>query len=249
MRDYLKDRTAVVTGGSRGIGKAIALRLAAEGADVAVCASRSLDAARSVAEQIERMGCRALGLQADVSTPTDVEALFKTVLDAWGKIDILVNNAGVVRDGLLMRMKEEDWDAVLDINLKGAFLCIKAATRAMVRARTGRIVNISSITGLTGNPGQVNYTASKSGLIGLTKTVARELAGRGITANVVAPGFIPTEMTRDISQDVKDKLLEQIPLGTPGKPEDIAAAVAFLVSDDAAYITGQVLVVDGGLVM
>jgi 3-oxoacyl-[acyl-carrier protein] reductase len=178
-----------------------------------------------------------------------VEALFKTVLDAWGKIDILVNNAGIVRDGLLMRMKEEDWDAVLDINLKGAFLCVKAATRAMMRARTGRIVNISSITGLMGNPGQVNYTASKSGLIGLTKTVARELAGRGITANVVAPGFIPTEMTQDLSQDVKDKLLEQIPLGIPGKPEDIAAAVAFLVSDDAAYITGQVLVVDGGMVM
>ncbi len=245
----LEGKTAVVTGGSRGIGKAIALRLAAEGADVAVCASRSLDAAKSVAERIDGMGRRALGLQADVSNPDDVEALFKTILDAWEKIDILVNNAGMTRDGLLMRLKEEDWDAVLDVNLKGAFLCIKAVTRAMMRARSGRIVNISSVTGLMGNPGQVNYTASKSGLIGLTKTVARELATRGITANVVAPGYIPTEMTQNLSQDIKDKLLQQIPLGIPGKPEDIAAAVAFLASDDAAYITGQVLVVDGGMVM
>ena len=245
----LQDKTAVVTGGSRGIGEAIALRLAAEGADVAVCASRSLDGAKAVAERIEGIGRRALALQADVSNPEDSEALFKTVLDAWEKVDILVNNAGITRDGLLMRMKEADWDAVLDVNLKGVFLCTKAAARTMVRARSGRIVNISSVTGLLGNPGQVNYSASKSGLFGLTKTVARELASRGITVNAVAPGFITTEMTEVLPHKAVEELLKQIPLNLPGKPEDIAAAVAFLVSDDAAYITGQVLVVDGGMAM
>jgi 3-oxoacyl-[acyl-carrier protein] reductase len=245
----LKDRTAIVTGGSRGIGEAIANRLADEGARVAVCASRSLDRAEAVAEAIEGRGGSALALQADVSNPADVKVLFKTVLDRWGALDILVNNAGIARDGLLMRLKPDDWDAVLDVNLKGAFLCMQAAVRPMMRARSGRIVNISSVTGLMGNPGQAGYTAAKSGLIGLTKTAAKELAGRGITANVVAPGYIPTEMTEKLPDNLKEKILEQVPLGTPGKPEDIAAAVAFLTSGDAAYVTGQVLVVDGGMVM
>lgn len=245
----LKDRTAIVTGGSRGIGEAIANRLADEGARVAVCASRSLDRAEAVARGIEGRGGSALALQADVSNPADVKALFKSVLDRWGALDILVNNAGITRDGLLMRLKPDDWDAVLDVNLKGAFLCMQAAVRPMMRARSGRIINISSVTGLMGNPGQAGYTAAKSGLIGLTKTAAKELAGRGITANVVAPGYIPTEMTEKLPDNLKEKILEQVPLGTPGKPEDIAAAVAFLASGDAAYVTGQVLVVDGGMVM
>lgn len=245
----LKDRTAIVTGGSRGIGEAIANRLADEGARVAVCASRSLDRAEAVARGIEGRGGSALALQADVSNPADVKALFKSVLDRWGALDILVNNAGITRDGLLMRLKPDDWDAVLDVNLKGAFLCMQAAVRPMMRARSGRIINISSVTGLMGNPGQAGYTAAKSGLVGLTKTAAKELAGRGITANVVAPGYIPTEMTEKLPDNLKEKILEQVPLGTPGKPEDIAAAVAFLASGDAAYVTGQVLVVDGGMVM
>lgn len=245
----LKDRTAIVTGGSRGIGEAIANRLADEGARVAVCASRSLDRAEAVARGIEKRGGSALALQADVSNPADVKALFKSVLDRWGALDILVNNAGIARDGLLMRLKPDDWDAVLDVNLKGAFLCMQAAVRPMMRARSGRIINISSVTGLMGNPGQAGYTAAKSGLVGLTKTAAKELAGRGITANVVAPGYIPTEMTEKLPDNLKEKILEQVPLGTPGKPEDIAAAVAFLASGDAAYVTGQVLVVDGGMVM
>lgn len=245
----LKDKTAIVTGGSRGIGEAIANRLAEEGARVAVCASRSLDRAQAVAAAIESRGGSALALQADVSNATDVSDLFKTVMDRWGGLDILVNNAGIARDGLLMRLKPGDWDAVLDVNLKGAFLCMQAAVRPMMRARSGRIINISSVTGLMGNPGQAGYTAAKSGLIGLTKTAAKELASRKITANVVAPGYIPTEMTEKLPEGLKEKILEQVPLGTPGKPEDIAAAVAFLASGDAAYITGQVLVVDGGMVM
>lgn len=245
----LKDKTAIVTGGSRGIGEAIANRLAEEGARVAVCSSRSLDSAQAVAETIENRGGSALALQADVSNATDVGGLFKNVLDRWGGVDILVNNAGITRDGLLMRLKPGDWDAVLNVNLKGAFLCMQAAVRPMMRARSGRIINISSVTGLIGNPGQAGYTAAKSGLIGLTKTAAKELASRGITANVVAPGYIPTEMTEKLPEQLKEKILEQVPLGTPGTPEDIAAAVAFLASADAAYITGQVLVVDGGMVM
>ena len=190
-------------------------------------------------------------VSSSIVTPNaaDVGGLFKAVLDRWGGLDILVNNAGITRDGLLMRLKPGDWDAVLNVNLKGAFLCMQAAVRPMMRARSGRIINISSVTGLMGNPGQAGYTAAKSGLIGLTKTAAKELASRGITANVVAPGYIPTEMTEKLPEQLKEKILEQVPLGTPGTPEDIAAAVAFLASVDAAYITGQVLVVDGGMVM
>lgn len=245
----LKDKTAIVTGGSRGIGEAIASRLAEEGARVAVCASRTLESAQAVAEAIESRGGSAFALKADVSNATDVAELFKSVQDRWGAVDILVNNAGITRDGLLMRLKPGDWDAVLNVNLKGAFLCTQAAVRPMMRARSGRIINISSVTGLMGNPGQAGYTAAKSGLIGLTKTTAKELASRGITANVVAPGYIPTEMTEKLPEQLKEKILEQVPLGTPGTPEDVAAAVAFLASGDAAYITGQVLVVDGGMVM
>lgn len=245
----LIDKTALVTGGSRGIGEAIALRLAREGANVALCASQSTEAAEAVAEKIRAQGREAIVRQTDVSNAESVDAQVKTVLDAWGKIDILVNNAGVTRDNLLMRMKEDEWDAVLDINLKGAYHCIKAVTRPMMKARTGRIINVSSVVGLTGNAGQVNYAASKSGLIGLTKSVARELSSRNITANAVAPGFIPTDMTDKINAKMREQLLAQIPLGKFGSPEDIAATVAFLASDDAAYITGQVLVVDGGMVM
>ena len=245
----LIDKTALVTGGSRGIGEAIALRLAREGANVALCASQSAEAAEAVAQKIRAQGREAIARQTDVSNAESVDALVKTVLDAWGKIDILVNNAGVTRDNLLMRMKEDEWDAVLDINLKGAYHCIKAVTRPMMKARTGRIINVSSVVGLTGNAGQVNYAASKSGLIGLTKSVARELSSRNITTNAVAPGFIPTDMTDKIDAKMREQLLAQIPLGKFGSPEDIAAAAAFLASDDAAYITGQVLVVDGGMAM
>ena len=245
----LTDKTALVTGGSRGIGEAIALRLAREGANVALCASQSTEAAEVVAEKIRAQGREAIARQTDVSNAEAVDVLVKTVLDAWGKIDVLVNNAGVTRDNLLMRMKEDEWDAVLGVNLKGAYQCIKAVVRPMMKARTGRIINISSVVGLTGNAGQVNYAASKSGLIGLTKSVARELASRNITVNAVAPGFIPTDMTDKINATMREQLLAQIPLGKLGSPEDIAAAVTFLASDDAAYITGQVLVVDGGMAM
>ena len=245
----LEGKTAIVTGGSRGIGEAIALRLAREGANVAVCASRSVDAAEAVAEKIRALGQQAIAQQTDVSQSESVNTLIKTTLDAWGKIDILVNNAGITRDNLLMRMKEDEWDAVLDVNLKGAYHCIKAVTRSMMKARSGRIINVSSVVGLMGNAGQINYAASKSGLIGLTKSVAKELASRNITANAVAPGFIPTDMTAKLKDDMQEQLIAQIPLGKLGSSEDIAAAVAFLASDDAAYITGQVIVVDGGMVM
>lgn len=243
----LKGKTAIVTGGSRGIGKAIALRLSQEGADVAVCGIRS--APEEVASEIRAQGCQALALMADVSRAEDVESLVKTALDAWGKIDILVNNAGITRDNLLLRLKDDEWDAVLDVNLKGAFHGIKAVARPMMKARSGRIINVSSVVGLIGNAGQANYAASKAGLIGLTKSAARELASRNITVNAVAPGFIPTDMTAELTDDVKAKLIAQIPLGDLGRPEDVAAAVAFLASDDAAYITGQVITVDGGMVM
>lgn len=245
----LTGKIALVTGGSRGIGEAIALRLAREGANIAVCASQSTEAAEAVAEKIRAQGREALVQQTDVSNAESVEALVETVLDTWGKIDVLVNNAGIARDNLLMRMKEDEWDAVLDVNLKGAYHCIKAVTRPMMKARTGRIINVSSVVGLLGNAGQINYAASKSGLIGLTKSVARELASRNITANAIAPGFIPTDMTAKLNAKIQEQLIAQIPLGKLGSPEDVAAAAAFLASDDAAYITGQVLVVDGGMVM
>ncbi len=245
----LTGKTALVTGGSRGIGEAIALRLAREGAHVAICASQSAEAAEGVAEKIRAEGREAIARQTDVSNAEAVDTLVKTVLATWGKLDVLVNNAGIARDNLLMRMKDEEWDAVLDVNLKGAYHCIKAVARPMMKARTGRIINVSSVVGLMGNAGQINYAASKSGLIGLTKSVARELCSRNITANAVAPGFIPTDMTDKLDAKTREQLIAQIPLGKLGTPEDIAAAVAFLASDDAAYITGQVVVVDGGMAM
>lgn len=245
----LEGKRAIVTGGSRGIGRAIALRLADEGADVAVCASSSAGSAEAVAEEIRAKGRQALGCQADVSNAAQVAALISETLEAFCSIDILVNNAGINRDGLLIRMKEEDWDSVLDVNLKGAFLCTKAVARLMMKARSGRIVNLSSVVGLMGNAGQVNYSAAKAGLLGLTKSSAKELASRGITVNAVCPGFIPTDMTEGIPEQAKATLIDLIPLGRLGTTENIAAAVAFLASDDASYITGQSLVVDGGMVM
>jgi 3-oxoacyl-[acyl-carrier protein] reductase len=245
----LEGKRAIVTGGSRGIGRAIALRLADEGADVAVCASSSAASAEAVAEEIRAKGRKALGCQADVSNAAQVEALISETLEAFSSIDILVNNAGINRDGLIMRMKEEDWDSVLDVNLKGAFLCTKAVSRSMMKARSGRIVNLSSVVGLMGNAGQVNYSASKAGLLGLTKSSAKELGSRGITVNAVCPGFIPTDMTDGMPEQGKAALIDLIPLGRLGTTENIAAAVAFLASDDASYITGQSIVVDGGMVM
>jgi 3-oxoacyl-[acyl-carrier protein] reductase len=245
----LEGKSAIVTGGSRGIGRAIALRLADEGADIAVCASRSVESAETVAEEIRAKGRKAIAIKGDVSNASEVDAFVSEALGAFSTINILVNNAGINRDGLLMRMKEEDWDSVLDVNLKGAFLCTKAISRSMMKARSGRIVNVSSVVGLMGNAGQVNYSASKAGLLGLTKSAAKELAGRGITVNAVCPGFIPTEMTDGMPEQSKEALLGLIPLGRLGSTEDIAATVAFLASDDASYITGQAIVVDGGMVM
>jgi len=245
----LTGKTALVTGGSRGIGRAIALRLAAEGADVAICA-RQVEAAQAVAAELEALGVKALARPADVAQAAQAGALIEAVLAEWGKLDILVNNAGITRDNLLLRMSEEEWDAVLDTNLKGAFNCCKAAARAMIKARSGRIINITSVVGLMGNAGQANYAASKAGLCGFTKSLAKELASRNITANAVAPGLVPeTGMTGELDEKAVEKLLSQVPLGRPGLPEDVAHAVAFLASDQAAYITGQVLCVDGGMVM
>ncbi len=241
----LNGKTALVTGASRGIGRAIALRLAEDGANVAVIYAGSADKAEAVVNEITALGVNAKAYRCNVADSATVNETVKAVTNDLGKIDILVNNAGITRDGLMLRMKDEDFDAVLDTNLKGAFNMIRACYSGFIRKKSGRIVNISSVSGIMGNAGQANYSASKAGVIGLTKSVARELASRGITCNAVAPGFIQTDMTENLGDN--NPLLNSIPLGRMGKPEDIAAAVAFLASDSAAYITGEVLKVDGGL--
>lgn len=242
-------KVAIVTGGSRGIGRAIALELGSHGAKVAVNYHASAAAAEEVVAAIRAAGSDALAVQADVSDPEQVNVLFKTVTDAFGKVDILVNNAGITRDNVIMMLKPDDFDAVIDTNLRSAWLCSKAASRGMMKQRSGRIINITSVVGIAGNGGQTNYAASKAGMIGLTKALAKEIASRGVTVNAVAPGFIASDMTAALSEDILKKAIEAIPLGRQGAPEDVAKAVAFLASDDAAYITGQVLVVDGGMVM
>jgi 3-oxoacyl-[acyl-carrier protein] reductase len=245
----LQGKVALVTGASRGIGRAIALELARQGAKVAVNYAGSEAKANEVVEEIKNMGGEAFAIQADVSNAEAVDQMVKAVLERFERIDILVNNAGITRDNLLMRMKEEEWDDVININLKGVFNCTKAVTRPMMKQRYGRIVNIASIVGVSGNPGQANYVAAKAGVIGLTKTAARELASRNITVNAVAPGFITTDMTDRLSEELKEEMLKQIPLARFGEPEDIAKVVSFLVSDAASYVTGQTLHVDGGMVM
>jgi 3-oxoacyl-[acyl-carrier protein] reductase len=245
----LSGKAAVVTGGSRGIGKAIVSRLATQGADVAFSYRGNAAAAEATAEEVRALGRTALPIAADVSQPESAEALIKGALDAFGKVDILVNNAGITRDDLIMRMSIDAWREVLETNLFGAFYTLKAVTRPMLKARSGRIVNITSVSGQAGQMGQANYSSAKAGLIGLTKAAARELASRSITVNAVAPGFVLTELTQDLPQELMGQIAERTPLGRFGSPQEIADAVAFLVSDEAAYITGQVLAVDGGLVM
>ena len=245
----LTGKAALVTGGSRGIGKAVGLRLARQGADVAFSYRGNTDAAKATAAEIESIGTKALPIQGDVKDPESAEAVVKAVLEAFGKVDILVNNAGIARDDLIMRMSEEAWRDVLETNLFGAFWMTKAVTRPMLKARAGRIVNMTSVSGQAGQMGQANYSSAKAGLIGLTKATARELASRGITVNAVAPGFVLTELTQDLPEALQAEITARTPLGRFGTTEEIADAVAFLASDEAGYITGHVLAVDGGLVM
>lgn len=249
MFSALKGQTALVTGGSRGIGRSIALALAEQGVNVAVNYSGSEAAAQETVDAIKELGSDAIALKGNVGSSAEADNLVKEVVNTWGKIDILVNNAGITRDNLLMRMKEEEFDQVIETNLKGVFNCLKAVTRPMMKQRYGRIINISSVVGVTGNPGQVNYTAAKAGVIGMTKSAARELSSRGITVNCIAPGFIDTDMTRELSDEIRSELIKGIPLGKLGRPEDIAMAAVFLASEGAAYMTGQTIHVDGGMYM
>ena len=245
----LEGKTAVVTGGSRGIGRAVCLELAKGGANVALCYAGNEAAAQETVQAVEALGAQALAVRCDVSDAAQVDALVLAAVERFGQIDILVNNAGITRDGLVMRMSEEDFDAVIAANLKGAFLCMKAVSRLMLKRRQGRIVNLSSVVGLRGHAGQVNYAASKAGIVGMTKSLAKELAARGIGVNAVAPGFIETDMTAAMTDAARTAARSAIPMGRLGGPEDVAKAVAFLASDEAAYITGQVLAVDGGMAM
>ncbi|MBF2074049.1 MAG: 3-oxoacyl-[acyl-carrier-protein] reductase [Synechococcales cyanobacterium C42_A2020_086] len=244
----LQDQVALVTGASRGIGRAVALALAAEGARVVVNYASSSAAAEAVVAEISSLGGEALALQADVAQTEQVDGLFNALMEKWGRLDVLVNNAGIARDTLLLRMKLDDWQAVIDLNLTGVFLCTRAASKIMLKQRSGRIVNVTSVVGEMGNPGQANYSAAKAGVMGFTKTVAKELASRGITVNAVAPGFIATDMTADLKAG--EDILKLIPLGRYGQPEEVAGLIRFLVADPAAsYITGQILNIDGGMVM
>jgi 3-oxoacyl-[acyl-carrier protein] reductase len=245
----LTGKTAIVTGGSRGIGRAVCLELAQAGANVVLCYAGNQNAAQETVDACQELGAKVLAVQCNVADADQVKALVDAALREFGGVHILVNNAGITRDGLLMTMKESDFDAVVDTNLKGAFLCMKAVSRTMMKQRYGRIVNLSSVVGLRGNAGQVNYAASKAGVIGMTKSVAKELASRNITVNAVAPGFIDTDMTAALSESARTALLGAIPAGRLGSPEDVARTVAFLVSDEAGYITGQVLAIDGGMSM
>ena len=244
----LSEKVAIVTGASRGIGRCIALALAAQGAKV-VASARNAEALDNLVEEIKQQGGEATAVVGDVAVDTDASELIDQAVAKYGQVDILVNNAGITRDGLLLRMKNEDWDAVLDTNLKGAFLCIRAAAKVMSKQRSGRIINISSVVGEMGNAGQANYCASKAGLLGLTKSVARELARRNVTVNAITPGFIVTDMTDDMTDKAREAMTEQIPLGRLGEVDDIANAVIFLASDQSSYITGQVLGINGGMYM
>ncbi|GFR37770.1 3-oxoacyl-[acyl-carrier-protein] reductase FabG [Insulibacter thermoxylanivorax] len=245
----LQGRVALVTGASRGIGRAIAISLAEAGADVAVNYAGNVQAAEETAEAVRALGRQALLVKADVGDMEQAESMVKQVLEHFGKLDILVNNAGITRDNLLMRMKEKEFDQVINTNLKGVFNCMKSVTRPMMKQRFGRIINISSVVGAAGNAGQINYAAAKAGVIGMTKSAAKELASRGITVNCVAPGFIATEMTDQLSEETREQLLKSIPLGRLGQPEDVARIVRVLASEDADYMTGQTIHVDGGMYM
>jgi len=245
----LANKVIVVTGASRGIGRAIALRVSKEGAKVALVTRSSLEKMAEVAKQIESAGGEVHQIQADVSRVDDAKRIVSETIEKFGKIDILINNAGITKDNLLIRLKEQDWDSVMAVNLKGSFNCLKAAARPMMRQRSGKIINMSSVVGMMGNAGQVNYAASKAGIIGMTKAAAKELAAWNITVNAVAPGFIETDMTESIPEDAKKLMLQWIPLQRSGKPEDVAGVVAFLCSEDANYMTGQIIQVDGGMRM
>ncbi len=243
----LSNKVALVTGSGRGIGKTIAMKLAGAGADIVINDIGEASAVESVADEIRALGRKSLAVVADISSSTDVERMIDETIDKLGRIDILVNNAGITRDRLLIRMTDEEWDMVIAVNLKSVFLCTRAALKHMIKQRSGRIISMASIVGIVGNAGQANYAAAKAGIIGFTKTIAKEAAPRGITVNAIAPGFIDTQMTQQLSDAQKDVLKQRIPLGTLGTPDDVAAAVAFLASDEAAYITGHVLNVDGGM--